>query len=454
VANDLMEIVKGEELHLNLNDAQKAVWNSDKRFVFLFAGTQAGKTSFAPHWLFREIQRTATPFDQQKPNELNDYLVVTSTFPLLNLKLLPAFRLVYEDILKLGTYNKSERVFYFNYNNCKGRIIFCSAENPESMESATAKAAVLDECGQIQFRKEAWDAVLRRLSLAQGRVLGITTLYSGGGWLKNEIYDPWKRQDAIGQNIDVFQYPSTVNPRFANEEFERARVTMSDWLFSLLYLGIYTNPVGLIYDSFNTEACLINRNRSPIQPTWPYYCGMDFGNDTAALFYTCDPGTGFMYLDKEYSAAGLTTEQHVSNLKNLSRGLNIIKCVGGKGDKGDDGWRGDFTKAGWPVLMPSVQAVEVGIQRVYAWHKLNKLFVFSDLYDYLREKQSYSYKLGPDNVITGEIENKQRYHRMDAERYILSEFNLSVAKQEYRPIDTLHFGKDDMPDVIKRLVHR
>ncbi len=437
---ELMEVRGGEELHLNLNEAQRAVWNSDKRFVFLFSGTQSGKTSFAPHWLLREIERTATPFDTEKPDELNDYLVVTSTFPLLNLKLLPAFRLVYGDILKIGTYNKGERVFYFNYNGCQGRIIFCSAENPESMESATAKAAVLDECGQIQFRKEAWDAALRRLSLTQGRVLGITTLYSGGGWLKNEIYDPWKRQDSTGQNIDVFQYPSTVNPKFSAEEFERARATMPSWLFSLLYLGIYDNPVGLIYDSFNTEACLINRVKSPIQLSWPYYCGMDFGNDTAALFYACDPNTGFMYLDKAYLASGLTTEQHADALKEISKNMNVLKRVGGKGDKGDDGWRGDFTKAGWSVTMPSVHHVEVGIQRVYAWHKLNKLFVFSDLYDYLREKQSYSYKLNDDNTSTGEIENKQRYHLMDAERYILSEFNLSVTKMDYKPLQTLHFG--------------
>jgi hypothetical protein len=133
-----------------------------------------------------------------------------------------------------------------------------------------------------------------------------------------------------------------------------------------------------------------------------------------------------MYLDKAYLASGLTTEQHADALRELSKGMNIIKCVGGKGDKGDDGWRGDFTKAGWRVTMPSVQHVEVGIQRVYAWHKLNKLFVFSDLYDYLKEKQSYSYKLNDDNTSTGEIANKQRFHLMDAERYILSEFNLSI----------------------------
>ncbi|MFA5079688.1 MAG: hypothetical protein WC541_09420, partial [Dehalococcoidia bacterium] len=134
--------------------------------------------------------------------------------------------------------------------------------------------------------------------------------------------------------------------------------------------------------------------------------------------------------DREYLEKGLTTQQHAEALRGMSKNWQIIKCTGGKGDKGDDGWRGDFTRAGWPVHMPSVQPVEVGIQRVYAFHKLNRLYVCSDLYEYLKEKQSYSYKLDDNNQSTGDIENKQRFHLMDAERYILSEFNLSVAQKQ------------------------
>jgi len=415
MSKDLMEFVGGE-LHLNLNEAQQAVDRSTKRFVCLFAGTQGGKTSYAPWWLFDRIK------DSAKPDELNDYLVVTATYPLMNLKLMPAFVEVYEHVLDIGKLKVTEKVIYFEYKGAKGRIIFCSAENPESMESATAKAAVLDECGQVQFKREAWEAIRRRLSLYRGRVLLITTLYTGGGWLKTDFYDHWKKQDEIGQDIDVFQYPSTVNPKFTVEEFESARMALPDWKFKLLYQGEFANAVGLIYDAFNTDVCLLSRRKWPVQDAWPRYCGMDFGNDTAALFYAVDPATGLIYADAEYLARGLTTFQHVNALKEMSKNWQIIKCNGGKGDKGDDGWRGDFTKAGWRIQQPSIQAVEVGIQRVYSLHKSNRLYVCSDLYEYLREKQSYSYKLDGENRATGDIENKQRYHLMDAERYILSEF--------------------------------
>jgi hypothetical protein len=403
-------------LHLDLNEAQQAVDRSEKRFVCLFAGTQGGKTSYAPWWLFDRIQESA------KPNELNDYLVVTATYPLMNLKLLPAFVEVYQEILKIGALKVTEKVIYFNYKGAKGRIIFCSAENPESMESATAKAAVLDECGQVQFKREAWEAVRRRLSLYRGRVLLITTLYTGGGWLKTDFYDHWKKGDDIGQDIDIFQFPSTVNPKFSMEEYESARASLPDWKFKLLYMGEFANAVGLVYDAFNTDICLLSRKNWPVQDSWPRYCGMDFGNDTAAVFVAVDPGTGFKYLDYEYLAKGLTTQQHADKLRELSKNWQIVKCNGGKGDKGDDGWRGDFTKAGWRVQMPTVQAVEIGIQRVYSLFKNNTLFVCSDLYELLRELQSYSYKLDSDQQATGDIENKQRYHLNDALRYILSEF--------------------------------
>jgi hypothetical protein len=412
------------QLHLNLNAAQQAVNNSEKRFPVLLAGTQVGKTSYAPWWLFFRIQESAVA------GELNDYLVVTATYPLMNLKLLPAFVEVYEDILKIGKLNKSEKVIYFNYQGAKGRIVFCSAENPESMESATAKAAVLDECGQVQFKREAWEAIRRRLSLYRGRALLITTLYTGGGWLKTDFYDHWKKKDEVGQDIDIFQFPSTVNPKFSLEEYESARMSLPDWKFKLLYQGEFANAVGLVYDAFNTDICMLPRKRWPVLDTWIRYCGMDFANDTAALFYAIDPATGFFYADKEYLEKGKTTQQHADALGEMSKNWNVIKCVGGKGDKGDDGWRGDFTKAGWRVTMPSIQPVEQGIQRVYAFHRLNKLYVCSDLYEYLKEKQSYSYKLDDQNQSTGDIANKQRYHLMDAERSILSEFNLSIGLGE------------------------
>ena len=73
-------------------------------------------------------------------------------------------------------------------------------------------------------------------------------------------------------------------------------------------------------------------------------------------------------------------------------------------------------------MEPRLREVEAGINRVYGWHQQNKLFVFDDLEDYLDEKMSYSRKLDDDYQPTLDIDNKSKFHLMDAERYLLSDF--------------------------------
>jgi hypothetical protein len=58
----------------------------------VLAGTQGGKTSFGPVWLWREMQLRGP----------GDYLVVTPTFPLLEMKALPTLLQLFRGWLGLG----------------------------------------------------------------------------------------------------------------------------------------------------------------------------------------------------------------------------------------------------------------------------------------------------------------------------------------------------------------
>ncbi len=401
------EIINGE-LVLHLHPGQTKTDDSKARFVVMLAGTQGGKTGYGVHWLYDEI----------KDKGPGDYLAITATFPLLKLKMLPEFLYVFETCLHLGTWKDSDKVFVFH--NGQTRVIFGSATNPESIESATAKAAWLDEAGQKQFRREAWEAIQRRLSIHQGRALFTTTLY-GLGWLKTELYDRWQAGD---KDIEVIQFASTVNPAFPKEEYERARATMPPWKFNLFYRGQYEKPAGLIYDAFDERVCKIPR--FPLDDEahkhWPRYVGHDFGMaNPAAMFYAQDPATGYFYAYHEYlPGPGRSTSQHVDEFKKITAGTNVIKRAGGSHQ--EQGWRGESNAHGWTIQEPKINSVESGIDRVYALHKLNKLFVFNDLFHYLDEKMSYSRKLDDNYNPTEEIEDKEKYHLMDAERYILSDF--------------------------------
>lgn len=412
----------------NLTPPQLRALQSEARFVVLMCGAQLGKTILQPIWMYQQMQRFGD----------GDYIAGTTNFPLMDKKFLPAFEEHFHTILKLGKYKDKGNKFEF-YNG-KTTIFFFTAEKPASIESATAICASLDEVGQDEWKEKTWDAVLSRLSIASnpvsegglgaGRALLTTTLYNFG-WLKYKVYDEWLRGDPL---YDVIHADSIENPTFSVAEYNRLKATMSTSEFDLRYRGRYTKPAGLIYDSFDSKNCVKSREFSPIQNNWAVYCGMDFGNDTAAVFYAVDPATGLFYCFAEYKESGRTTAQHVEALQKICPRERIIKCCGGKGDPGDDGWRNDFTNAGWAVQMPNVRSVEVGIQRVYAFHKLNQLYYFSDLTKILAEKTSYSYKLDDQSNPTGDIQDKQKYHLMDSERSILSEFNLSASRYELRPI--------------------
>jgi hypothetical protein len=409
---ELYEITPDGQLVLSMHEGQLAAWSSDRRFVSILAGTQSGKTSFGPWWLAREIEARGA----------GDYLAITSTYDLFKLKMLPALKEVFENVLKVGRYWSGDRIMELcdpatgNFLAQKsddpmwGRIILRSAEADGGLECSTAKAAWLDEAGQSNFTLDAWQAILRRLSIALGRVLISTTLYNFG-WLKTEVYDRWTSGD---RSYQVVHFDSTTNPQFPREEFERAKATMPLWRFRMQYQGQYERPAGLIYDSFDERLCL--RPRFTISPSWTRLLGLDFGGvNTAGCFYAQEPGTENLWLYRTYKAGGRTARKHADALKAGEPMLPL--CVGGSKSEGQ--WRDEFRAGGIPVLEPDITEVEVGITRVYGAHKENRILVFDDLDDYLQEKRAYSRVLDSSGQPTEKIEAKDTYHFMDAERYIV-----------------------------------
>lgn len=418
-------------LRYNFTPPQMRAMESPAKIVALLCGAQFGKTILGPPWMNQKMSLYGD----------GEYLAGTTNFPLLDKKMLPAYDELFN--YRLGVAKYKDKGNKMVWNDGKTTIFFCTAEKPSSMESSTAICAHWDEVGQDEWKEQSWNAAQSRLMIASNPVveggLGagdqlITTTLYNFGWLKYKIYDRWLAGDT---SIEVIHADSIENPTFPIAKYYEMQASMSESEFDLRYRGRYTRPKGMVYDSFDSKTAVLERKLSPVQDTWPIYCGMDFGTEaTAAVFYAVDPSTGFYYCVAEYFGVGKTTAENVEEMEKLCPRSKIIKCCGGKGDKDDDGWRGDFTKAGWPVQMPSIRAVQQGIGRVYAFHKLSKLFYFIDDTKILAEKTSYSYLLDEKGDPTGDIQNKQRYHFMDAERYILGEFNLSMANtnQILKPI--------------------
>ncbi len=403
--SDQLWRVQGDKLLVRPHAGQRQVLRSRRRFVWMLAGTQGGKTSLGPIWLKREI-------DLRGPG---DYLAVTATFPLLKLKMLPEFLKLFQHTLHLGEWKAADRTFLFH--DGETRIIFGSATNPESLESATAKAAWLDECGQDQFRLESWEAILRRLSLNQGRVLGGTTLYNLG-WLKQQVYEPWMQGDP---DHDVIQFESIVNPAFPRAEYDRAQRTLPKWKFQMFYRGQYDRPAGLIYSDFidaYREEGGHKVHPFDIPAEWPRHVGVDFGAvNTALIWLAHDPAANIYYLYRESLDGGKTTAQHCAAALSVARGLNVRTWHGGA--KSETQQRMDWQANGIPLREPPVSDVEAGIDRVIELFKTFRLYVFDNCAGVLDELGTYSREVDEMGQATEKIKDKEKFHRLDALRYLV-----------------------------------
>jgi len=384
----------------------------------MLAGSQGGKTEFANHWMYREIKNCGD----------GDYMVVSPSYPLQQKKVLPTYLDIFDITLRLGDYKVNDRIFYMKNRGFNSKIFFGSADNPDSLESATAKAAHLDEVGQKGFKLNSWEAVLRRVGFHRGRILGTTTIYNRG-WMKAQIYDKWREGN---KDIDVIQFPSIWNPAYPKESYQDAMDTLPAWKFNMFYKGQYDKPAGMIYDVFDEDEC--KKKYIELKPEWPRYVGHDFGGvNTIALWlaeHKVNSEITRYYLYREYHEGGKSIREHAENFKRLSQGENIIKAVGGS--PSEDQWRRDFTDCGWPIQKPPIKDVEVGINRVYALHKKKSIWVLEDCKGWLDETGSYTRELDDNNEPTEKIEDKELYHMMDATRYIISDIVRDTGKGSTR----------------------
>jgi hypothetical protein len=326
---DFIYINEDGYLVVDPHRGQRKAINSLKRFVAITSGTQGGKSSILPVLMDKEIRRMGQ----------GDYLVATPTFTLFRKKLKGEILRYFAHYLKAGKWNEGnlEFTFYPEYEKeifgerydpyKQTRLIVGYATKPDSLESATANAAFLDEAGQDDFKLGSWYAILRRLSLAAsldeteegnewmegipgGRVFIATTPYNLG-WLYTKIWKPWDDARKAGEDhpeIDVINFRSIDNPAFSQKEWERAKRDLPEWMFQMMYEGLFTRPAGLIYPNFTDEFII---PRFEIPDHWNRYIGSDFGGvNTAAVLYAKDPSSNKFFAYRTYHTGNRTAAQH------------------------------------------------------------------------------------------------------------------------------------------------
>lgn len=405
---------EGDRAYLDFSqfhEGQRRAYWSNARFTFVLAGTQGGKTAVGPAWLLRQIQERGP----------GDYMVAAPNFTLMEKKALPEFLRLFRDALHLGEYKTHPvRVFEFSREAARRlwgidsltptKIYFGYGENPDSLESATIKAIWIDEAGQKAFKRESWDAILRRLSIEEGPVLVTTTPYTLG-WLSELV------RNAKQLGIAIINFPSIANPRFPRDEWKRAKRELPSWKFAMFYEGKFERPAGMIYGCWSDQENLIPDFRIPAE--WPRYLGLDFGGvNTAAIALAeersaAGVATGRYIAYREYHAGGKTASQHATSL--LAGEPRVPVATGGSQSEGQ--WRQEFAQGGLPIYAPQISDVEVGIDKVFGLIAGRRLLVMESLTGLLKEIASYSRPLDANGEPMEGIEDKHKYHHLDALRY-------------------------------------
>jgi phage terminase large subunit len=197
--------------------------------------------------------------------------------------------------------------------------------------------------------------------------------------------------------------------------------------YNRLYKGLWAQPEGAIYDVYSDETHLL-KGLPDFPRVYPRVVGVDpMGAYTAAVWVVYDQVNEVLVVEQEYyQPFGLTIPGHARNILELSgygaegeltpMAKNIAAWVGGGPSERQA--RVDYRGAGLPMVESPIAGVWEGIDRVYQLLRENRLFVSDECENLRSEIGEYRRKFR-SGVATDEIEDKERFHLLDALRYAI-----------------------------------
>jgi len=308
----------------------------------------------------------------------------------------------------IADYNKSEGLVTFRNGS---KILFGGLDDPLKLGSLELGWAGMDEA--IETEEDDWKMIEGRLRLPDvpHQIFAATNPGPPAHYLHRMFFT-----EARGE---VYQASALENPELP-EDYKARLGEFEGTYYQRYVLGEWAGMEGLVYSAFDEKICKIHRFEIP--KNWLIYSGHDFGDaNPAAIFYAENPGTGELFAFAEYlPGVGKGIYDHVQDFKAVTQGYAVIKRVGGNHAEGQI--RQGYTAQGWPISEPKhSQDVKYQRQKVQGLHRLNKVFIFNDMDNYIREKLSMAYKKD-GSTLTDQIEHESRFHLMACERYILSDF--------------------------------
>ena len=388
--------------HIKQDDV---LFDDTSKIVLAIAGKRGGKTTIGAVKFAKIIK------DNINKGIHDDYLIVGPTYRLLRNATLPTLK---ENWLPgLGAYKKAESVI----DLCDGHKVFIiSAEDEDKIEGFKARAAWIDEAGQIS--RIAFDKVWQRTTPATGEERGqiiITTTPYGvpSSWLNKDLIE---QRNSLGY-VGYYNWSTSDNPYIDKTDIETTRGLVDQRIFKRDYEGIYTNIVGLIYPDFDRTQDVVSPIK--ISAEWSRYCGLDYGfsDPTAIVVFAKNP-------DKEEFILETSFYKSKADLDEIALFLNSLTNV--KEVRYDPSAVAMMTelkkKCRTINLQPANNEVDPGIAKVTELFKKHQIKIFnineeiiadleSYIYDEKRDKPKHENSHGPDAIrycFTGSILYRKR----------------------------------------------
>ena len=313
----------------------------------------------------------------------------------------------------IADYNKSDGLITLVNGS---QILFGGLDDPLKLGSLGAGG--IGWCGideAIETEEDDWNMLEGRLRLpgVPHQIFAATNPGPPSHYLYRMFFQE--------QRGEVYQASSYDNPALPDDY--KQRLGEFEGVYKDRYvLGLWKGLEGLVYSAFDEKQCLVHRFE--IDKSWNVYVGHDFGKvNPCALFYAESPTTGDMFAFAEYlPGIQMGYNDHVKSFKAITAGRNVLKRVGG--NHNEDGERAAYTAEGWHITEPKWSLDKnKQIRMVQGLHRLNKVYIFNDLKNYVREKFSFVVK-GDD------IADESKFHCMSAERYLLSDFTPETATRQ------------------------
>lgn len=408
-------ITKNYDLH----EAQWQVFNDASRFTVVVAGRRFGKTVLAL------VKIIAIALSKKKSH-------VWYIAPTYKQAEMIAWKMLKDMIPREAITATNEVKLSVSLIN-GSEICLKGAENEDSLRGVGLDFVVLDEYAQM--KPNVWDEIIRpMLTDRKGKALFIGTPQG-----KNILHDLYQKGVSGEDGWASYRFKTIDNPFIDETEVEAAKKQLPEVIYRQEYEASFEHYAGLCYPMFAIERHVINPIE--LEPYWRTFRSIDYGyiNPFACLWFAVSHD-GITYVIDEHYEAGKGLGSHAEALKRRKwvADYTYIDPSANAHSREKNGIPYsvvmELNDLGILCIPASKSDRNVGISRVGELFNADKIKIFKNCVNLIRELQDYRWKDATDlSVNAPEEPVKRNDHACDALRYFIMTREKASLMPEVKP---------------------